>query len=73
MRHRTNTCHRRRIKTSQLELFAPVVRPAVALTPQWQTLPAEARETLTALLVRLLLEHAQGACQADPAEAHAND
>jgi hypothetical protein len=30
------------------------------LTPRWQTLPAETRQTLTTLMVRLLLDRVPG-------------
>jgi 16S rRNA G966 N2-methylase RsmD len=33
---------------------------AAAQTPQWQALPAETRQTLTKLLVRLIFGHADG-------------
>lgn len=49
----------RRPTPQQLDLFDP---PCDAEpTPQWQSLPDEARLTLTELMVRLILDHADGA------------
>ncbi len=39
----------------QLELFARTREPAA--TPHWNALPEETRQTLTALMTRLLVEH----------------
>lgn len=39
----------------QLELFARTGEPAA--TPHWNALPEETRQTLTALMTRLLVEH----------------
>ena len=44
--------------TDQFDLFS---NPHdAAQTPQWQALPAETRRTLTKLMVRLILDHADG-------------
>ncbi len=51
----------RRPAPQQLELFT---RPSDAdrvPAPHWQTLPQEARGTLTELMIRLILDHAAGA------------
>jgi hypothetical protein len=40
----------------QIDLFDGVTP---AQTPVWQDLPEEARDTLTGLMARLILEHAQ--------------
>ena len=51
----------RRPNTDQLDLFAHPHDPkAAGLLPPWQALPAEARLTLTRLMVRLILGHADG-------------
>jgi len=49
----------RQPKTFQFDLFA-IPHDALEQTPQWQALPAETRRTLTMLIVRLLLNHADG-------------
>lgn len=51
---------RRRPTPQQLDLFA---HPSDddSVPPHWQTLPEEARVTLTKLMVRLILDHAVGA------------
>lgn len=54
----------RRPTPQQLDLFDPPCDAESAPTPQWQSLPDEARLTLTELMVRLILEHADDAvCQ----------
>jgi len=54
----------RRPTPQQLDLFDGPCNPELAATPQWQSLPDEAQLTLTKLMVRLILEHAEGvACQ----------
>ena len=52
----------RQPKTYQFDLFSTPHDRTIAQTPQWQTLPAETRRTLTTLMVRLLLDHAAGDC-----------
>ena len=42
----------------QFDLFVPLQETEGQETPAWRTLPAETRQTLTALLVRLILDHA---------------
>jgi hypothetical protein len=49
----------RQPKTYQFDLFA-IPHDAMEQTPQWQALPAETRRTLTKLMARLLLDHADG-------------
>ena len=49
----------RQPKTLQFDLFA-IPYDALEQTPQWQALPAETRRALTKLIVRLLLNHADG-------------
>jgi len=52
---------RRRPTPQQLELFAHPSDADLAPAPHWQTLPEEARVTLTGLMVRLILDHTDGA------------
>ena len=42
----------------QLDLFGGDRPRAIVATPAWRELPAEARATLTGLMVRLILGHA---------------
>lgn len=44
----------------QFDLFAPTSHAGGTKKPEWRTLPAETRQTLTRLMVRLILEHAEG-------------
>jgi hypothetical protein len=62
---------RRRSTPQQLDLFAHPSDAAAdpASTPHWQTLPDEARVTLTRLMVRLILDHAVGLRTPQPTEA----
>ena len=41
----------------------------IAQTPQWQTLPARTRRTLTTLMVRLILDHVDGKSASQREEA----
>jgi hypothetical protein len=50
----------RQPKTYQFDLFSSSHDAKTAQMPQWQSLPAEARRTLTKLMVRLILDHAGG-------------
>jgi hypothetical protein len=73
MQRRDRAHHHPRSKTHQLELFAnPVVRSALRI-PDWQTLPTGTRQALTTLMVRLILEHIHGDCQADREEVRRDD
>lgn len=51
----------RQPKTQQFDLFSGMHDAKAAGTPPWQALPAETRLTLTKLMVRLILDHADGA------------
>jgi hypothetical protein len=42
------------------DLFSNPHGAEMTQTPQWQTLPVETRRTLTRLMVRLILDHADG-------------
>ena len=46
--------------TFQFDLFSNPHDAEMTQTPQWQTLPVETRRTLTKLMVRLILDHADG-------------
>lgn len=50
----------RQLTTYQFDLFSNPHDVETRRTPQWQTLPAETRRTLTKLMVRLILDHADG-------------
>ena len=52
---------RRRPAPQQLELFTRPSDADLVPAPHWQTLPEEARVTLTELMIRLILDHATGA------------
>jgi len=58
MRRRNDHSGDLRGGSRQIDLFAPVGPGEAAGTPGWTDLPQETRETLTRLMVRLLLEHA---------------
>ena len=60
---------RRRPTPQQLDLFAHPSDADPVPAPHWQTLPDEARVTLTGLMVRLIIEHAVGARAPQPTEA----
>ncbi|NDV49184.1 hypothetical protein G0Q01_04165 [Yangia sp. PrR007] len=51
----------RRPAPQQLELFTRPSDADLVPAPHWQTLPEEARVTLTELMTRLILDHAAGA------------
>ena len=59
---------RRRPRPQQLELFARPSDADLVPAPPWETLPEEARVTLTKLMVRLILDHT-GAQAPDRTEA----
>jgi hypothetical protein len=48
----------RQLTTYQFDLFSNPHDVEAAQTPQWPALPAETRRTLTKLMVRLILDHA---------------
>lgn len=47
----------RKSKTMQLDLFSCPRDSGITQSPRWDTLPAQTRQTLTSLIVRLLLDH----------------
>jgi hypothetical protein len=46
----------------QLDLFANPDTTEIPQTPRWHALPVEARQELTQLMVRLVLDHADNRC-----------
>lgn len=46
--------------TFQFDLFCNPYDAEMTQTPQWQTLPDETRRKLARLMVRLILDHADG-------------
>lgn len=47
----------RKSTTLQLDLFSCPPDSGTTLAPRWHTLPVQTRQTLTVLIVRLLLDH----------------
>ncbi|QKR99301.1 hypothetical protein F9288_06330 [Sphingomonas sp. CL5.1] len=58
----------RKSMTLQFDLFSSPRDFEITQTPRWQTLPAQTRQTLTPLIVRLLLDHVDGDPVAEPQE-----
>jgi hypothetical protein len=52
----------------QIDLFGDVSPISPMQTPAWQELPKEIRTSLTSLLARLLLDHAQASSAVSPTE-----
>ncbi|MDE1994680.1 MAG: hypothetical protein KGI75_19400 [Rhizobiaceae bacterium] len=59
----------RQSMTYQFDLFSVPHRGKTAGTPQWPELPEETRQALTALIVRLFVDHANGAIASRQKEA----
>ncbi|MQW25820.1 hypothetical protein GHK69_09730 [Sinorhizobium meliloti] len=59
----------RQSMTYQFDLFSAPHRGKTAATPQWQELPEETRQALTALIVRLFVDHASDASASQQKEA----
>lgn len=51
----------RRTTPQQLDLFGPPHGAGPMPTPHWRSLPDETQAMLTGLMVRLILDHADGA------------
>ncbi|MBO4168447.1 hypothetical protein J5260_06955 [Luteovulum azotoformans] len=51
----------RRTIPQQLDLFDPPCAAGSLPLPDWRSLPDETQATLTGLMVRLILDHADGA------------
>ena len=47
----------RKSTTLQLDLFSCPRDSGIAQPPRWHTLPSQTRQTLTSLIVRLMLDH----------------
>lgn len=60
----------RKLMAVQFDLFSHPSASRIAQAPQWQSLPPPTRQALTPLIVRLLLEHIDGAPTAEPREVH---
>jgi hypothetical protein len=58
----------RKSMTLQLDLFPGPRESGIIQPPRWQTLPAQTRQTLTPLIVRLLLDYVDGDPIAQPRE-----
>ena len=58
MRDRHGAHHRRRDGSEQLDLFAWAESCSPEDTPAWRALPGRTRRKATALMVRLMLDHA---------------
>lgn len=52
----------------QFDLFFDQRDSGITQTPRWQILPTQTRQTLTSLIVRLLLDHVDGDPVAEPQE-----
>ena len=73
MRRRGNPLQGVRSRTKQFDLFAQPVAEGQARMPEWQTLPAETRQALTNLMVRLILDHARDDSRPRQAEGRHDD
>jgi hypothetical protein len=62
MRRLTSDHYDPRGEPRQFDLFASASAGATRKTPEWGVLPAETRQTLTHLIARLILKHADGDC-----------
>ena len=69
MRRQWQLRHDRRSGTQQFDLFATGSGGSAAPTPEWRTLPAPTRQALTALMTRLIFDHAAGDHHPQPRKA----
>jgi hypothetical protein len=69
MRRQRQLRHDRRSGTQQFDLFATRSGGDAAPTPEWRTLPVPTRQALTALLMRLIFDHAAGNHRPQPGKA----
>jgi hypothetical protein len=60
----------RKRTTHQFDLFCNHPAPEASQTPPWQALPEEARQRLTKLMVRLILDHVDDERGAQPEGAN---
>jgi len=63
----------RQFMTYQFDLFSGLHTERSEATPQWRELPDETRQALTALMVRLFVDHASGASAFRQKEADHDD
>ncbi|SEI20591.1 hypothetical protein SAMN05216228_10703 [Rhizobium tibeticum] len=59
----------RQFMTYQFDLFSGLHSGKTASMPQWQELPEGTRQALTALMVRLLIDHANNGRASQQKEA----
>jgi hypothetical protein len=59
----------RQFTTYQFDLFSSIHSGKTRAMPQWQTLPEGTQQALTALIVRLLVDHANGESVSQSKEA----
>jgi hypothetical protein len=69
MRRQRQLRRDRRSGMQQFDLFATGSGGSSAPTPEWRTLPAPTRQALTALLMRLIFDHAAGDHRPQPRKA----
>lgn len=69
MRHDPERHRRQPSATRQLDLFDQPKSGTKERTPGWEALPAQTRTELTALMTRLILDHAQGSVSSPIGEA----
>ena len=69
MRRRHSLRHHHRSRTQQFDLFGKPDGDGAGQRPEWQALPAQTRQALTELMVRMILDHAEEACRSQPGEA----
>jgi hypothetical protein len=72
MRHQRQLRHEHRSRTQQFDLFTTASGGSTAPTPEWRTLPAPTRQVLTALLTRLIFDHAAGDHRPQPKKVRHN-
>lgn len=60
---------RRQFTTYQFDLFSSARSAKTPAIPRWQTLPEGTQRALTALIVRLLVDHASGESASQSKEA----
>ena len=59
----------RQLTTYQFDLFSCLNSKKGPVIPEWRELPEENRQALTALIVRLLIDHASAASDSQQREA----
>jgi hypothetical protein len=70
MRHQRQLRHNRQSGTQQFDLFTTRSDGSVTQTPEWRTLPQPTRQALTALLTRLICDHAADDHRPQTREVH---